>query len=232
MKLGAEPKKVAILVGLVLVAAYFFLGDSGTTPPPRPRATTQAKVEPQVPQRRSAPRARPRAGSRRSGQTFRPSLLPPRPEDRPDPSKVDPTLRLDLLARLQNVEMNGVKRSLFEFGAAPPPETKEPTIDTAALEKIKEAQRKAAEKRAAAKKNTKPPPPPINLKFYGFIRSVRADGKRAFFLEGEDIFVAGEGDTIKKRYKVIRIGVNSAVVEDTEHDHKQTLALVSEQRRG
>jgi len=37
--------------------------------------------------------------------------------------------------------------------------------------------------------------------------------------------VAGEGEVIQKRYKVVRIGVNSAVVEDIEHKHQQTLAL-------
>jgi hypothetical protein len=37
--------------------------------------------------------------------------------------------------------------------------------------------------------------------------------------------VVSEGDTIKTRYKIIRIGVNSAVVEDTQHKHQQTLQL-------
>ena len=42
--------------------------------------------------------------------------------------------------------------------------------------------------------------------------------------------IAGEGDTIKKRYKIVRIGVNSAVVEDTEFKggNQQTLPLEAE----
>jgi hypothetical protein len=43
--------------------------------------------------------------------------------------------------------------------------------------------------------------------------------------------VAGEGDMIKKRYKIIRIGVNSAEVEDTVFkgdNTKQTLPLETE----
>jgi hypothetical protein len=55
--------------------------------------------------------------------------------------------------------------------------------------------------------------------------------KRAFFLDGEDIVIAGEGDMIKKRYKIVRIGVNSAVVEDTEfkgNNNQQTLPLEAE----
>jgi hypothetical protein len=75
-------------------------------------------------------------------------------------------------------------------------------------------------------KPPKPPPPPIPFKFYGFIAPATGGlSRRAFFLEGEDIFVAGEGEMIKKRYKVVRIGVNSAVVEDTQHSHQQTLRL-------
>ncbi len=71
----------------------------------------------------------------------------------------------------------------------------------------------------------KPPPPPIPLKFYGFVNPLKAGTKRAFFLEGDEIHVAAEGDIIKKRYKVVRIGVNSAVVEDTQFQHQQTLPL-------
>ena len=72
-----------------------------------------------------------------------------------------------------------------------------------------------------------PPPPPIPLKFYGFT-AYRQGVKRAFFMEGDDIYVAGEGDTIKNRYKIIRIGVNSAVVEDTQFKHEQTIPLAEE----
>ena len=52
--------------------------------------------------------------------------------------------------------------------------------------------------------------------------------KRAFFLDGEDIVVAGENDVIRNRFKIIRIGVNSAVVEDTTNKNQQTLPLVEE----
>jgi hypothetical protein len=68
--------------------------------------------------------------------------------------------------------------------------------------------------------------PPIPLKFYGY--SAKGGTKRAFFLDGDDIQVAGENELIKNRYKVIRIGVNSVVVEDTQNKHEQTLPLIEE----
>ena len=46
--------------------------------------------------------------------------------------------------------------------------------------------------------------------------------------KGDEIFVAGENDMIRNRYKIIRIGVNSAVVEDTTNKNQQTLPLVEE----
>jgi hypothetical protein len=70
-----------------------------------------------------------------------------------------------------------------------------------------------------------PPPPPIPLKFYGYITPSSAGGKRAFFLEGEEIHVVTEGDIVKRRYKIVRIGINSVVVEDTEFKNQQTLPL-------
>jgi hypothetical protein len=71
-----------------------------------------------------------------------------------------------------------------------------------------------------------PPPPPIPLKFYGF--SSRTGSKRAFFLDGDDIDVAGENEVIKNRYKVIKIGINSVEIEDLNYKHQQTLPLVAE----
>ena len=73
-----------------------------------------------------------------------------------------------------------------------------------------------------------PPPPPIPLKFYGYSGALRSNVRRAFFLDGEDIVQAGENETIRNRYKIIRIGVNSAVVEDTVAKNQQTLPLAEE----
>jgi hypothetical protein len=41
-------------------------------------------------------------------------------KDRPDPTKYDPTIRFDLLAKVQEVELAS-GRNIFQFGAAPPP---------------------------------------------------------------------------------------------------------------
>jgi hypothetical protein len=73
-----------------------------------------------------------------------------------------------------------------------------------------------------------PPPPPITLKYYGFSSPPGAGTKTAFFLDGEDILVAKEGETVKRRYRVVRIGVTSVVMEDTDSKRQQTIPLAEE----
>ena len=117
--------------------------------------------------------------------------------------------------------MAGGDRSLFDFSQPPAPPVVAPKI-------LPTSQIKPAETTPAPPaKPADPPPapkPPIPLKFYGFIAG-GGPPRRAFFLNGEEIFVAAEGETVQKRYRIVRIGLNSAVVEDTEHKNEQTLPL-------
>ena len=130
MKLGAEPRKLAILAGLILLAGYFvysnFMGAAGSpAPPPETRASVP-RIAPPPETGRPVPRTERPAGSndaRLRVQEYRPSLKPRKEDERPDLSTIDPTLRLDLLARLQDVRIEGADRSLFEFSAAPLPGT-------------------------------------------------------------------------------------------------------------
>ena len=46
--------------------------------------------------------------------------------------------------------------------------------------------------------------------------------------EGDEILTANEGEVIKHKYRIVRIGVNSVVVEDTDTKSQQTLPLAEE----
>ncbi len=241
MNLGAEPKKVMILGGLLAVAGViYFINRDDTGGPPREAqqaATPVAKaVDPVKEATKSLmpdlakPAGPTRARSQReASQEFRPTLKAKRPEDRPDPTTIDPTLQLALLTRLKDVKLDrGSTRSLFDFSAAPVAIVKAPDPG-----KIKPGAKGATvavvTPPAVPGPPPGPPPPPpapkIPLKFYGFIENKQSRTKRALLLEGEEIFVAIEGETVKKRYKVIRIGINSVVMEDTEFKSQQTLPL-------
>jgi hypothetical protein len=232
-KLGAEPKKVAVVVVLFAVAAYFYVSNrnSGESDAPRSSVNTRPSTVPVgVAGQKAAPRQASRSGKGGTGSNpreFRPSMKPPKGVE---PSSVDPTLHLNALARLQDVKLEPTARSLFEISAAPP-------AAAAVLEAgpIKVARPFVLYGPKAPPPSPPPPPTPkapaIPLKFYGFVNPARPDVKRAFFLDNDEIIVAGEGDVIKKHYKILRIGVNSAEVEDIQFkgdNTKQSLPLETE----
>jgi len=68
----------------------------------------------------------------------------------------------------------------------------------------------------------------LSLKYYG-ISTVRNDGRKAaYFLDGEDILIASEGETLKRRYKLLRISASSVLLEDTESKRQQSVPLTPE----
>jgi hypothetical protein len=245
MKLGTENrKKVWFLAALGLLAVYLlysnvFSSQNTAGPPAEPEsARTSAPALPgpegasgqdasrtEAPGPKGTPTDSNRNASRGRNEEFHPVLHSKRPEDRLDPMTIDPILRLDLLAKVQGVELAGGSRNLFQYG--PPP--------VKAAEALKGTEPKVVPQPVAPvlKTDDQPkaiaPPPPIGLKYYGFSTG-RVNGKKtAFFLDGEEISVAAEGETVKKRYRVVRIGVNSVLVEDTESKRQQSLPLTEEQ---
>jgi hypothetical protein len=123
--------------------------------------------------------------------------------------RLDPTLQLDLLPQSEGTQYAGMGRNIFVNGSMP-------------IEKPK-----ASGTTDIAKQYVPPPippPPPINLKFFGFA-SKPGEPKRIFLSKGEDIFVAGEGDIVDRRYKVLRISPASVDVEDLLNNNRQSIPL-------
>jgi hypothetical protein len=131
--------------------------------------------------------------------------------------------------KLQKVPLEGGARSVFDWGQAPvPPPPKVAPIKPEDVARIKK-EKEDADRVIADRKTVKPPPPPIPLKFYGYANRLSGPARQAFFLDGDDIQIKSENDVIRGKYKVIRIGINSAVVEDLSSHDQQTLPLVAEQ---
>lgn len=245
MKVGAEPKKVVILIGLLLVAAYFLYTNLASSPaglgePSARRATARPSISEVTPSSAEEPvpvrTALAHTGAAgRTEQDFRPSFK----NKGVDPSTIDPKLRLDLLAKVRSVEMGPVGRNLFAWGATPPAALPPGVKDPGKIVPKPNSPLGPGGTVAGGPPQDQPPPP-ITLKYYGYTAQ-RSDGhKRAFFSDGDcsanaaptapecDIFIAAEGDLILKRYKVIRIGVSSAEVEDTQFNHTQPLPITQE----
>lgn len=235
MKLTPERKRIYILLSVLVVFGGYslytnVLSGPSSTPSVSSRSTAHnSTVPPAPPSYTPSPSVarRPVAASHAS-EEFRPSLKPKRPEERVDPMTIDPTLRLDLLAKVQAVEMQGGSRNLFQMSAAPPPPLpKEPTVKVALRQPAGPQLPPPPPKPAEP-----PPPPPITLKYYGYSSASGGRAKHAFFLDGDEILVGAEGDLVKKRYRVVRINVNSVLVEDTQYKHEQTLNLQPEGATG
>jgi len=126
----------------------------------------------------------------------------------------NPSLRLDLLEGLQHVEYKGSHRNIFS--ETPPPHVPTP-------EEIKKA---AAN--APPVMPPQPAPPPaivVNVKFYGYVDDARTGARRAFFTNGEDIFIAGIGDMLENRLRVTRIGNDTVELMEVSSSRRTTIPI-------
>ncbi len=223
-------------VGLLCVLGAFCLYEfysnvlAGPSIPDTPKTTASnaAPAAPSIPIPGTIPGSegttRRPASTQRRNEEFNPALHPKRQEDRIDPTKVDPTLRLDLLAKVQSVELAGGARNLFQMGQPPP--------KVEVLAGVEPVVKVIGPVRPPDKVAPPSPPPvmmtPIPLKFYGFSTILRNGKKTAYFMDGEDILLASEGETLKRRYRVLRIQATSVLMEDTELKRQENLPLAPE----
>lgn len=122
---------------------------------------------------------------------------------------LDPTLRTDLLKVSEDTKYEGTGRNIFKVFVDIPrpivPVTPQPDV-------------------VATGPPPPAPPPPIDLKFYGY--ATPAGGtKRIFLAQGEDVFIAREGDIVDRRYKVVRISGTAVEILDVLSNNRQSIPL-------
>jgi hypothetical protein len=127
----------------------------------------------------------------------------------------NPSLRLDLLEGLHKVEYSGQHRNIFSEIAPPPPLT-------AAQQRVLDQQKAAANGPPVP---AGPPPVIVDVKFYGYVEDVKTGNRRAFFTNGDDIFIAGVGDKIENRLRVTRIGNDTVELEEISTARHTTLPI-------
>ena len=210
--------QVGGLIGLIVLAALLFWYNSRSEEGPSTPAATARPETTTAP----APLPRTRASAVRRVTT---------PNDRGtlrlrtiDPTRgdVDPTLRLDLLQKLQTLQAAGSGRSLFEVGSAPQMATNLTPINGPKI---------------PVPVGPQPLPVPVNtapvanipLKYYGFVKPLgRGETNRGFFLDGENVVIALEGQVVDNRYLVVALTPSTARLEDTQLKQGQTLNVVPE----
>ena len=122
---------------------------------------------------------------------------------------LDPELRYDWLKASEDTKYQGNGRNIFE--------AQEVVIPTPVAKAIKAPP-------PPPQPTGPPPPPPINLKFFGFANRP-GEAKKVFLEQGEDVFVASEGDIVNRRYKVIHIAPTAVEVEDVLNNNRQSIPL-------
>ena len=128
----------------------------------------------------------------------------------------DPRLHLDILQSAEAVTYSGAGNNIFrERGDAEIPPVKVSPL----LHKPKAAQ---------PAQNTPPPgpppPPPINLVFFGY-STRKGERPRVFLSQGDNIWIAHEGDVVDRHYKILRVTPNEIEVEDLLTNNRQSIRL-------
>lgn len=121
----------------------------------------------------------------------------------------DARLQLERLEGSNRVAAADIERNIFEYGQAPAPPRRvgKPQVEQPA---------------------PPPPPPPEprpSLRFFGFAEGGAAGHPRALLTDGEEIYVASEGDLVLSRYRLLRVQSSSVEVEDITRKRRWVLPL-------
>jgi hypothetical protein len=191
VNLGTENRKqiiVASVLGVVLLLtlAYEFMPSSSTIASTTP-GTTSAEDPPTLPAARPAHHS-----------------SAPVKKERPAQS-LDPTLQLKLLAATEAIKYEGSGRNIFISQA------ESVVIPTPGGSGVTDKPDKKDDP------IYHPPAPaavlPIPLKFFGFANRP-GESRKIFLVKGDDVFIAGEGEIVDRRYKVVRITPTSVDIQD------------------
>jgi len=207
MKLGAENRKKTLwaiglfVVAIVMLARTFVLGPGASANSSNPKNPVA-----EILQGPSAPPAR-------HGGTRRRSTSPKVSKDAAQQQAIatlDPRLQLSLLKATENVDYKGAGRNIFRAEAEPviPDVVQPPKVG----------------KSTPPPPPSPPPPPPINLKFFGFANRP-GEPKSIFLSQGEDVWVAKEGEIVNRRYKILKILPNAVDVQDMLTNNRQSIPL-------
>jgi hypothetical protein len=124
----------------------------------------------------------------------------------------NPALKLELLERLKKLQYQGSHRNIFSSvapppaSAVPPPEIAPPPI-------------------TAPSGPSGPAPLVVPATFYGFVTDAQTGMRRAFFMEGENVYIIAVGEMLLGHYRLVQIGNSSVELEETSTGRRATLTM-------
>jgi hypothetical protein len=221
MKSGTENRKKIIAGSLGAVALCcvvymlytLFGGPSDSTPPPPPKpAAASAKAEQDI----AVSSAKPAQTSGGVGTAAIPGVNAQKLAN--TSSSLDPTLDQAAMLRTENLVYSGSGRNIFSLVSEPAPMPEMPkNIPSPRNNPV------VVPPPPPAPLTCPPACPPINLKFFGTAQ--RGNVRQAFLLQGDDVYLASEGDIVAHKYKIRNITANNLQVEDLSNGNTQTLPL-------
>ncbi len=213
LQMGNASKGKVALVGALIVVALGGVGYEvhnllATTSPAsvRPAATTATAGQ-------NAPVAGPAV--RQSRQ--RPAAAGEEAKKLSNPG-IDPTIHFGLLAQSEDVDYAGTGRNIFS--AESMPAIPKPIIGARPNDN-------ASVTPPVPVVPPVPKPPAIDLKYFGYSEG-QDKSMVAFFVHGDDIFMATTGQIVDHRYKVGAIKPASVEVTDMSYNNTQTLNLIAQ----
>ncbi len=254
MKLGVENKRNVVLLSVLGLGALYgvysnFSDSSSGSSPSAPKATAVAPPtigSPADDSDQPAPRAR------RRNEEWHPVVHTKNKDEQVPTDKIDPTLHMDLLAKVLASKPAGGARNLFEFG---PPKLS--TVPSPAL--LAKNEPKITGPRPMGPPPLPPPPPPpgpyvpppppplppLNALYYGFASPASSNHRRGFFMmptergpappsaagppsDEPNILIKSEGEILTGHYKIIKLEAGSVTVEDTDSKRTKTLKIVAD----
>ena len=216
---SAKDKKQIVVVsifGVLLLVFVVYAYNSFFGGSPNPAATAPAPVVTRSSENREETESTTiSAGNARAGQSgAAPGVAATRMAS--TSSSLDPTLDEAAMLRTESLVYSGTGRNIFSSISAPP---------MVIPNNVPKARPGVVLPVMPPMPVGPPPPPPINLKYFG--TAVRLNGRRqAFLLQGEDVYLASEGDIVARKYRIVSIGTNNIQVEDLVYKDTQTIPLV------
>jgi hypothetical protein len=123
----------------------------------------------------------------------------------------NPQLHTDGVDKARKTEYRSGGRNIFSRELPPPPQPKHPVPDP--------------------KTPIVPLPPviptvsPLPVKFFGYGTVPNGSGRRAFFTDGEDIYIVAEGELLLNRFRILKIGNANLEYEEVSSGLRGTANL-------